>query len=115
MRIPFVARTSFRAIGMPAIGDCVAPVVGVHVHRLGPLARDLRRRGEDRLHVAVDRLDAPERRLGQLGGGQVARAELLGELGSREVADLAHEPVSAIRGTLNRPPSASGAFASAAA
>ena len=29
VRIPFVASTSFSAIGMPATADCVAPAVGV--------------------------------------------------------------------------------------
>ena len=113
--MPLVARTSFSAIGMPAIGVCVAPVVawtstawarsratsgvGVRIAFTSPSTASTR----------------AERRLGQLGGGEVARAELLGELGPGEVTDVAHEPVSAIRGTLNRPRSASGAFASAAA
>ena len=85
----------------------------VHIELLRPLVRELRGARQERSDAIVDRVGAPQRRLQDLDGRDLATGELRRERRARQVAELRHDPISVIRGTFTRSPSRSGALRSA--
>ena len=104
--------TSLTATGMPATGDCGAPVDRYDVELLRALGGQLRRRGQERPHLVRPRRRSARAIEARISVAEVSpRGEHRRQLRAGAVAELgAHAPVSAIRGTRKRSPSRSGAL-----